>query len=356
MVQGLRKKKGGSQLYDCTVGIVMEFCLHGTLQDFLSYTVSLFGSERCKLRTDSARNQMYTLSAPQSATEVEAMAMMMVNSWATRMRLAKEIASALAACHDAGILHRDLTSYNVMLTHSRIINDEGQLSWQVQYIDAADGATKLAINFSSPWSVKLIDFGLSTFAQGQEPQTRSIEMHSPCWMAPETKVENTHQKASDVYSFGIVLLELVSLSAPPSAIEQGHTAWGGRARNTPCEEMVESLRHCTTTAQSALLLHALPCPVLPQLCQLILDCINPIPSRRLGSSEIEGRLESLIEQCLASPTCDASPAPDAVALATELEQGGNVEQLNRMVADGIFHHPRLHSVSVARTLDRMFAE
>ena len=44
------------------------------------------------------------------------MSLCVLNSWAQRVRLCREVASALAACHAAGVLHRDLTSFNVMLS------------------------------------------------------------------------------------------------------------------------------------------------------------------------------------------------------------------------------------------------
>jgi hypothetical protein len=54
------------------------------------------------------------------------MSLCFINSWAARLRVCREIASALAACHAAGVLHRDLTSFNVMLSDMHDISAGAQ--------------------------------------------------------------------------------------------------------------------------------------------------------------------------------------------------------------------------------------
>ena len=64
---------------------------------------------------------------------LEAMCLCFINSWSQRLRLCREIASALAACHAAGVLHRDLTSFNVMLSDMLELQPGAQdwaLRWQ----------------------------------------------------------------------------------------------------------------------------------------------------------------------------------------------------------------------------------
>lgn len=350
------------QLYNCTIGIVMELCEHGKLQNFLAFAASLFGNDRCKLRTEGMRQPAYILSGPQAATEEEAMAMLIINSWPARLRLAREIASALAACHAESVLHRDLTSYNVMLTQAR---GEGcapsgdQLTWQEQYIDSeVDGAkvAKVAVNFGHPWTSQLIDFGLAAFTQPQS-QTCSIDLHSPNWMAPETKAEvRQHWAASDVYSFGIVLFELVTLSPPPTATQQGHTTMASAASasphaaqssphapGSPAASIVSSLMGAVTTEQAGDLLHALPCPVLPELCHLILHCIHHDPGQRLEASAAVDCLDRLIEQCLANPpgvhspigtVCPAEPI-DVMLARPLLQRPGQAATIARTTLDNL---------------------
>lgn len=98
------------------------------------------------------------------------------------LRLAQDIALGLEGLHGAGIIHRDLKSENVLL-------------------DAQGSAV-------------LCDFGLS------RPQGEGCDMTNEVgtyrWMAPEAFADTqwtvTHK--SDIYSFGMILWELASLSLP----------------------------------------------------------------------------------------------------------------------------------------------
>lgn len=50
------------------------------------------------------------------SSALESMCLCFINSWSQRLRMGKEVALALAACHSSGVLHRDVTSFNVMLS------------------------------------------------------------------------------------------------------------------------------------------------------------------------------------------------------------------------------------------------
>jgi len=185
----------------CFVGIVMEMCLHGSLQDIILRAAALFEATGL-------------LGSGNAASEEDAMGRLLINSWATRVRVAREVAQALAACHDASILHRDLTTYNILMTAAAATQaDAAPIAWR-----AADGAQQMG----REWAVRLIDFGLSAPNPGRNPMLRSIAMHSPDWQAPECmespfSLRGTHEPASDVYSYGIVLWSILTLSEPLSA-------------------------------------------------------------------------------------------------------------------------------------------
>ena len=91
-----------------------------------------------------------------------------------------KLASALAAIHQAGVVHCDIKPENVMLT--------------------AGG------------DVRVLDFGVARLA-GSAPDEPSMISGTPSYMSPEQWV-GAATAASDVYSLGCVLYELVT-GAPP---------------------------------------------------------------------------------------------------------------------------------------------
>ena len=103
------------------------------------------------------------------------------------VRVGLEIAGALAAAHSQGIIHRDLKPANILVTRA---------------------------------GVKLLDFGLAKMAQPSgfrdeaptETQAGTI-LGTAAYMSPEQAEGKPVDARSDIFSFGIVLYEL--LSGPP---------------------------------------------------------------------------------------------------------------------------------------------
>ncbi|HET9993604.1 MAG TPA: serine/threonine-protein kinase, partial [Kofleriaceae bacterium] len=102
------------------------------------------------------------------------------------VRIATQIASALHAAHNAGVVHRDLKSDNVFLTDKD---------------DAFD-------------HVKVLDFGISRFLM-QDDKQKSMVMGTPEFMAPEqiTDPENVDRRA-DIYALGVILYEMLTARRP----------------------------------------------------------------------------------------------------------------------------------------------
>jgi tRNA A-37 threonylcarbamoyl transferase component Bud32 len=99
---------------------------------------------------------------------------------AEAQRVATEVASALAAAHAAGVVHRDLKPHNVMLDTSG--------------------------------TVKLLDFGLARQLEGGETLT-TVEgaiVGTPRYMSPEQARGEKVDARSDVFSFGAMLHELLT--------------------------------------------------------------------------------------------------------------------------------------------------
>ncbi len=116
------------------------------------------------------------------------------------VRLARQIASALAAAHEKNIFHRDLKPDNVMLVPDPDADMPGRER------------------------VKLLDFGIAKVAQadndekngGQAPKTATdVVMGTPRYMAPEQcRGGVAIDGKADVYSLGVMLYEMLA-GRPP---------------------------------------------------------------------------------------------------------------------------------------------
>ena len=103
------------------------------------------------------------------------------------VKIASQILNALEEAHNANIIHRDLKPDNIMLTNFH--NDN--------------------------YFVKILDFGLAAFTD----ESRNISivgeaLGTPWYMSPEQATASKAQFASDIYSLGCILYELLT-SKPP---------------------------------------------------------------------------------------------------------------------------------------------
>lgn len=104
----------------------------------------------------------------------------------------KQIASGMQYLHSRKIIHRDLKSPNVLLSY----ND----------------------------TLKISDFGISR--QWTEGDTKLSFAGTVSWMAPEViRVESCSEKV-DVWSFGVVLWELLTCEIPYKGVDQSAIMWG----------------------------------------------------------------------------------------------------------------------------------
>ncbi|HTL33650.1 MAG TPA: serine/threonine-protein kinase [Kofleriaceae bacterium] len=104
------------------------------------------------------------------------------------LKIAYQIASALDAAHEAGIVHRDLKTDNIFLTSRRNVTDH----------------------------VKVLDFGISRFLQATDKTGLGGNLlGTPEFMAPEQVLTpDTVDKRADIYAIGVVLFEMMTGSVP----------------------------------------------------------------------------------------------------------------------------------------------
>ena len=63
------------------------------------------------------------------------------------------------------------------------------------------------------WGVKLCDFGLSRYQEKFDSENHG-KIGTPHWMAPEILRGEKYTSAADVYSFGVILWEMLTLDIP----------------------------------------------------------------------------------------------------------------------------------------------
>ena len=112
-------------------------------------------------------------------------------SWKQKLKMCRDVAHGMTYLHESEppILHRDLKSLNLLLTD--------------KVSSATDGIT-----------VKITDFGVSKFLDESVNMMNTGQMGTCHWMAPEVLAGYHYSLPADVYSYGIVIWEIVCRETP----------------------------------------------------------------------------------------------------------------------------------------------
>jgi eukaryotic-like serine/threonine-protein kinase len=184
------------------------------------------------------------------------------------LRVARQIADALAAAHAAGIVHRDLKPDNVMLVDKENASD----------------------------FVKVLDFGIAKIkveASSEQPLTQmGVVFGTPEYMSPEQARGLDVDARSDLYALGLILYEMLCGVSP--------------FRH---EDLVAVL-----TRQITMNPEPLPEGISPGTSELVMKLLRKEPAERVQTAaQVREMLDGLLAgiagvQGLATPPSSGTPA------------------------------------------------
>ncbi|MER6169910.1 serine/threonine-protein kinase [Streptosporangium sp. NPDC001681] len=216
--------------------------------------------------------------------------------WAEAALIAARLATVLAAAHERGIVHRDVTADNVLLT--------------------ATGA-------------KLLDFGIAAFI-GEDGDDRASDYGTPPYVAPERLTGTVADPASDVYALGVLLFEMLTGNPP-----YPERTW----------EEIENVRREGPPPMADV-------PGMPaQISALCQTCLSPRPEVRPKAQEVADGLAEALMPPRSTGRSTLTRWSMVTATATTLLVGGLVWSQLTGYPDGRVAGPQGRGTLPAAALD-----
>ncbi len=172
----------------------------------------------------------------------------------TVFRICGEVAAALSAAHEDGLVHRDIKMANIMVASA---------------------------------GVKVVDFGIAAAIGPAAPEEMLVG--TPAYLAPERLTGDAVEAASDVYALGVLLYRLLANGSP----------W--------------SVESTTQMLQAHVYVEPEPLPELPgvpdAVAELIDRCLRKAPVERPTATEVSALLADAAEAATAHASSARIPKP-----------------------------------------------
>ncbi|MCB1042322.1 MAG: serine/threonine protein kinase [Acidobacteria bacterium] len=177
-------------------------------------------------------------------------------SFRSALEKALQIADALAAAHDQGVIHRDLKPENIMITKQKTIKI---LDFGLARTESQDTTHSLA--------------ALSTSASAAETSHGGKVVGTLMYMSPEQARAEPATPASDVYSLGLTFLHLFTGKKPYEV--------------TSRVDLLEAVLHSHYANLNGL---------DRDLRRILLAMLHPDPTKRINARTVAMRLAAIMER------------------------------------------------------------
>ncbi|KAJ0246683.1 hypothetical protein HA466_0171880 [Hirschfeldia incana] len=156
-------------------------------------------------------------------------------SWRRKLKMLRDICRGLMCIHRMGIVHRDIKSANCLL--------------------------------SSKLTVKICDFGLSRIMTGTTMRD-AVSAGTPEWMAPELIRNEPFSEKCDIFSLGVIMWELCTLTRPWEGVPPERVvyaiAYEGARLEIPEGPLGKLIADCWTEPEQR--------PTCSEILSRLLDC------------------------------------------------------------------------------------